>query len=141
MVWFSIDWHVDSSATVRIRDNFVPPPDDRTARAHSKANVEGARQVTEGLFWSASAASLLACAKCHTRISSAHDNYKLHCVNEAHPVTAANPHVLDPKIYIDDAVVYRLHLPGLLVFCSRLRSCGKRTNHSGNCNCTWGNAR
>jgi acetone carboxylase gamma subunit len=57
--------------------------------------------------------AFLACAKCHTRISSARDNYKLHCVTESHPVTAANPHILDPKTYIDDSVVFQTYVcPG-----------------------------
>jgi N-methylhydantoinase B len=114
-VVFDQSGKLDKAATDHIRDQLRA---GRLANApkkeHFKANVDGARQVAEGLLLVGfGSEAFLACAKCHTRISRARDNYKLHCVTESHPVTAANPHILDPKTYIDDAVVFQTYVcPG-----------------------------
>jgi N-methylhydantoinase B len=120
---------LDKAATDRTRDQLRA---GRLANApkkeHFKANVDGARQVAEGLLLVGSGSEdFLACAKCHTRISSARDNYKLHCVTESHPVTAANPHILDPNNYIDDSVVFQTYVCpgcGLLIQTEILRPGG-----------------
>ncbi len=103
--------NLDVPATTRAREEQRLRRLSKAPKAsREKLNVEKARQVAEGLLLVGSGKTAsLACAKCHTRISGAHENYKLHCVSETLPVTATNPHVLDPKTYIDDTVVFQTY--------------------------------
>lgn len=110
-VAFTEKGEVDAAATQRNRERLRAA---RLANAprkeHFEVNTDGARRVAEGLLLAGKADELfLACAKCHTRICDAHENYKLHCVCQSLPITAANPHVLDPRQYIEDAVAFHIY--------------------------------
>ncbi|MGH7962181.1 MAG: acetone carboxylase subunit gamma [Candidatus Binatia bacterium] len=50
---------------------------------------------------------MIACSKCAKAICPATENYKLHCAVTERPVADTNPYVLDPKIYVDDEMVFR----------------------------------
>ncbi|XSC47371.1 acetone carboxylase subunit gamma [Bradyrhizobium sp. RDT10] len=40
-------------------------------------------------------------------------NYKVGCLVESQPITAANPNILDPSIHVDNAVAFRsFYCPG-----------------------------
>lgn len=75
-----------------------------TKRDRHKIDTTHALRVAEGLLL---ASGLLACSKCEHEICSAAENYKLHCVLIERPVKATNPYVLDPKVYVDDKMVFR----------------------------------
>jgi len=73
-------------------------------------NPQQARPVSEGLLLvSGGGAPVLACRKCLARLCTAAENYKKFCATEDFPVTATNPHVLDPRTYIDDELQFRLY--------------------------------
>jgi N-methylhydantoinase B len=73
-----------------------------------KVHEHNARQVSEGLLLvEKQQGYVLACRKCQTELCAATENYKQHCALTVLPVTAANPHVLDPKLYVDDEIVFR----------------------------------
>ena len=53
------------------------------------------------------------CLRCDTSLGAASANYKLSCIIEETPVTAANPHIADPSRYVDCGIVLRrYHCPG-----------------------------
>ena len=58
-----------------------------------------AKRDAQGSFW--------ACGKCSADLGPLHENYKLHCLREDHPVSSCNPLIGDPARYIDDAVSFR----------------------------------
>jgi len=43
-------------------------------------------------------------------ISPAAENYKLHCAMTERPLKNVNPHLLDPKIYVDEKIVFRSYV-------------------------------
>lgn len=55
----------------------------------------------------------IVCVECGHELSSASENYKLGCLLEESPVTAVNPHLLDPGRFIDTEIVFRrFYCPG-----------------------------
>ncbi len=52
-----------------------------------------------GTYW--------ACGKCSADLGAATANYKDRCIRDDRPVSAANPLIGDPSLYIDDAVAFR----------------------------------
>ena len=65
-----------------------------------------ARQVTEGLLLGEdNGKRVLACRKCRGILCDVGENYKQHCLSLSKPVTSANPHILDPRQYIEEDVV------------------------------------
>jgi len=69
-----------------------------------KVNAAQARRIAEGLLW---ADGVVACSKCAKEICRVGENYKLHCAVTEHPVSDTNPYVLDPKVYVDNEMVFR----------------------------------
>jgi N-methylhydantoinase B len=117
---------VDAEATAALRN------DHRRQRKVNAPSLSGrtidaasARQVQEGLLLAGTGhGRVLACSKCHAEICAATANYKTHCATLDLPVTDANPHVVDPRYYIDDEVTFRLYscpICGLLIQTEILR--------------------
>lgn len=53
------------------------------------------------------------CRRCEHDLGSVEENYKEHAVCKVRPIEAANPLIVDPKIFIDDEVVFRQYIcPG-----------------------------
>jgi hypothetical protein len=73
-------------------------------RQRQKIDPTHARRIAEGLLL---ADGIIACSKCAKEICAATENYKLHCAVTEQPVTAANLYILNPKIYVDDKMVFR----------------------------------
>jgi N-methylhydantoinase B len=73
-------------------------------RERGRVDPARARRIAEGLLL---ADGTIACGKCTYEICPAGENYKLYCAVIERPVTAANPHILDPKVYVDDEIVWR----------------------------------
>jgi N-methylhydantoinase B len=73
-------------------------------RSRRKVETTHARRVAEGLLLSDGS---FACGKCAHEICSSNENYKLHCVMAEHPLTSVNPYLLNPKVYVDDKIVFR----------------------------------
>ena len=92
------------------RARIINAPAGKTA----KINPDQAASIAEGMVLAKDGdRQVIGCSKCHTELCNADENYKLHCVINDHPITAANPHVLDPKIYVDDEIVLRNYVcPG-----------------------------
>ena len=97
--------HIDQAATQarraelrRARLDTIPVHDRR------KIDVRRARPIAEGLVL---ADGTIACRKCNGEICSKNENYKLSCAVIEQSITAANPHILDPKTYVDDEIVFR----------------------------------
>jgi N-methylhydantoinase B len=96
---------VDTAATEKLRAALRQarlagvPPCERKCIDPTRA-----QRVAEGLLL---ADGTIACAKCTRVICPASENYKLYCAVIEQPVTAANPYILDPQIYVDDEVVWR----------------------------------
>jgi N-methylhydantoinase B len=75
--------------------------------------------VSEGLVV-VPGADAYACRKCRTRIADAGSNYKSGCLKKVTPVEAVGISPVDPKLFIDDDIVYKeyfcpgcgLHLQG-----------------------------
>lgn len=97
--------HADLDATEKLRTKLRKARLRKAAkRERRKVDATRALRVAEGLLL---ADGLLACSKCEREICTAAENYKLHCVVIERPVKATNPHVLDPKVYVDDKMVFR----------------------------------
>jgi N-methylhydantoinase B len=73
-------------------------------RERRKIDPTHARRIAEGLLLTD---ETLACSKCAHEICPATENYKLHCAMTERPLKTVNPHLLDPKIYVDDKIVFR----------------------------------
>jgi N-methylhydantoinase B len=102
---------VDTAATEAARKEIRKR---RLSKASSnrqlKLDTRDGAPVTETLvLCGCRESAALACARCGTRISGAYENYKLHSLTETFPVTTPNPHVLEPRHYVDDSVVYRTY--------------------------------
>ncbi len=53
------------------------------------------------------------CRYCDHPLSPVAENYKLHCIRRDFPITEANPHILDPGIFIEDDMQWRhFYCPG-----------------------------
>jgi N-methylhydantoinase B len=72
-------------------------------RQRRKLDPAHARRIAEGLLL---VDGVIACSKCAKEICAATENYKLHCAVTEQPVTAANSYILNPKIYVDDKMVF-----------------------------------
>jgi N-methylhydantoinase B len=97
--------HVDTDATEMQRAK-LRKARLRKAPKHERRKIDPThvRHVAEGLLL---VDGVFACSKCVHEIGSAHENYKLHCAMIERPVTTVNPHVLNPKTYVDDKIVFR----------------------------------
>lgn len=73
-------------------------------RPRRKLDPANGRRVAEGLLL---VDRTLACSKCAHEIAPATENYKLHCAMTERPLKTVNPHLLDPKTYVDDKIVFR----------------------------------
>lgn len=73
-------------------------------RERRRIDPTHARRIAEGLLL---AEEIIACRKCAREICSATENYKCHCAVSERPVSTVNPHILDPKTYVDDDMVFR----------------------------------
>jgi N-methylhydantoinase B len=68
------------------------------------------RQVAEGLLLGEeNGRRVLACRKCRGILCGVEENYKTSCVTSSGPATTANPHILDPRQYIEEDVVFLQH--------------------------------
>jgi len=97
--------HIDTEATAKRRAKL------RKARCKSapkrerrKLDITHARRIAEGLYLTS---GVIACSKCAHEISPANENYKLHCAMSERPIKGVNPYLLDPKVYVDDKMVFR----------------------------------
>ncbi len=55
----------------------------------------------------------IVCRKCSTALGFADGNFKEHAVCKVRPIEAANPLIVNPKIFVDDVVVFRQYFcPG-----------------------------
>jgi N-methylhydantoinase B len=63
-----------------------------------------ARHIAEGLLL---VEGTLACRKCAHEIGPATENCKLQCAMTERPLKTVNPHLLDPKTYVDEKIVFR----------------------------------
>jgi len=53
------------------------------------------------------------CTRCSHSLGAADENYKAYAVRKDRPITDANPLIVDPRIFIDDEVVFRQYFcPG-----------------------------
>ncbi|MBI3801350.1 MAG: hydantoinase B/oxoprolinase family protein [Deltaproteobacteria bacterium] len=96
---------VDMQATERRRAKLRKARLGKAARpARQKIDPTQARRIAEGLLLTD---GRIACSKCNREICQVSENYKLHCAVTERPVTAANAHILPPKIYVDDKMVFR----------------------------------
>ncbi|MCS6927705.1 MAG: hydantoinase B/oxoprolinase family protein, partial [Candidatus Binatia bacterium] len=102
------DLRVDTAATEKLRAELrrarlagVPP------RERGRVDPTRARRIAAGLLL---ADGIIACSKCTHAICPASENYKLHCAVVEQPITAANPYIRDPRIYVDDEVVWRSYV-------------------------------
>ena len=75
-----------------------------TSQTHKKLDTSAARPVSDGLVL---VDSSLVCRSCEHEICAVTENYKLHCALTEQAITAANPYILDPKVYVDDEMVFR----------------------------------
>ena len=73
-------------------------------RERRKVDTTHARRIAEGLCLSD---GIIACSKCAQEISPVKENYKFHCAMTERPVKGVNPYLLDPKVYVDDKMVFR----------------------------------
>jgi N-methylhydantoinase B len=104
-VVLNIQGQVDLQATETRRTKLRKARIRKAAkRDRQRVDAARARRIAEGLLL---ADGLIACSKCNREICRATDNYKSHCVMTERPVSATNPYVLDPKIYVDDKMVFR----------------------------------
>lgn len=56
---------------------------------------------------------VVVCARCGHEFGPASENYKLHAVRKDRPIQAANPCIVDPRLFIDREVVFRQYFcPG-----------------------------
>lgn len=97
--------HVDTQATEARREEIrrqriVHAP----KRARGKVNPTHALRIAEGLLL---VQGMIACSRCTHEICLAKENYKLYCAMTEQPITAVNQYVLDPKVYVDDEIVFR----------------------------------
>ena len=76
-------------------------------RPRRKLDPTNARRIAEGLIL---VDRTLACSKCNHEICLATENYKPHCAMTERPLKTVNPHLLDPKTYVDDKVVFRSYV-------------------------------
>jgi N-methylhydantoinase B len=74
------------------------------SQTHKKLDVSAAQPVSDGLVL---VERSLVCRSCEHEICATTENYKLHCAVTEQAITAANPHILDPKVYVDDEMVFR----------------------------------
>lgn len=105
------DQNIDHAATARRRQEHRAQRLAGTARVdRPSVNPQQARPVSEGLLLARGGDDpVLACRKCLAQLCTTAENYKSVCATEDLPVTAANPHVLDPRTYIDDELRFRLY--------------------------------
>ena len=75
-----------------------------TRQTHKKLDTSSARPVSDGLVL---VDSSLVCRSCEHDICTVSENYKLHCALTEQAITAVNPHILDPQVYVDDDMVFR----------------------------------
>lgn len=73
-------------------------------QARRKVDTANARRIAEGLLLTD---GVFACSKCGSEICATTENYKRHCAMTERPITDANPYLLNPKVYIDDKIVFR----------------------------------
>jgi N-methylhydantoinase B len=105
------DGNIDAAATARRRQERRAQRLASTDSVHRHTvNPQQGAPVSEGLLLvNVGGNPVLACRKCSAQLCPATENYKNACATEDLPVTAANPHVLDPRIYIDDELRFRLY--------------------------------
>jgi len=103
-------------------------PDERATRARRKRMVEARlstaslpagpfeviaeqareRQVSEGLVMAGNGENVFyTCKKCRTAIRDVRDNYKTGCAKRVTPVAEVGLFPIDPKLFVDDEIVYR----------------------------------
>lgn len=59
---------------------------------------------------------VIACSECGHELSPSSENYKLGCLLEESSVTAVNPHLLEPSLFVDAEIVFRrFYCPGCAV--------------------------
>jgi len=97
--------HVDAEATekqrVKLRKARLRKAPKRERR---KVGTVHGRRIAEGLVL---VDGIIACSKCEREICQVTENYKLQCAVTERPVKGTNPYVLDPKVYVDDKIVFR----------------------------------
>ena len=85
------------AARVRKADK---PARQRAGELYCEASVNlHVKHDAAGHYW--------ACAKCSTDLGPLSGNYKDGCVCEDNPVSASNPLIGDPRVFIDDDVTFR----------------------------------
>lgn len=106
-----LDGHggVDADATAAKRSEMRAarlvnaPPGKR-----AKIAGDDVAAIAEGLLVADRAGHrVIGCSKCRCELCGADQNFKDYCAVTVLPLTAVNPWMVDPKIYIDDEVVLR----------------------------------
>jgi N-methylhydantoinase B len=107
---------IDEAASVKQRERVRA---DRLARLNGKAK---ARRLDGTLVFNATdnldvrrdgANAHWACAQCAADLGPLSANYKDGCLREDSPVSASNPLVGDPRLFVDDDVAFRrFYCPG-----------------------------
>ena len=100
--------HVDVHATevrrAQLRQARLAQATSTTPRTHKKLDTTSSRPVSDGLVL---VDRSLVCRSCQHAICTVTENYKLHCALTEQSITAVNPHILDPQVYVDDEMVFR----------------------------------
>ncbi|MSO73577.1 MAG: hypothetical protein EXQ99_00255 [Alphaproteobacteria bacterium] len=110
------DGHVDAKATETHRLKVRAERMARLKNGHKVSKAEGAVifNATDNLDLRKTAhAPHWACAHCATDLGPLSANYKDGCMREESPVSASNPLVGEPHLFIDDDVTFRrFYCPG-----------------------------
>jgi len=92
------------SETERLRLEMRRQRIGREPRPQTATDEPKARPLAEGLKlirrW-------IRCRYCDHPLAPATGNYKLGCLQKRFPLQEANPHILDPKCYIEEAIEWR----------------------------------
>jgi N-methylhydantoinase B len=98
------------SETERLREELRRRRIGADPKPQTATDEPDARLLAEGMKL---VGGWIHCRYCHHRLSPLTENYKLHCLRKAFPVQEANPHILDPRTYIEEDIEWRhFYCPG-----------------------------
>ena len=99
---------IDQIATVNLRAEIRTSRLKGHSRKAKKANGDLLIEVTQNINLRAGdSSSVYCCSKCDTEIGSLGENYKEHCIQVEHHVSASNPLIGEPDRFIDDVPKFR----------------------------------
>lgn len=102
----AIDQRATAKRRAELRQGRIANMGPRGTRP--KLNLAAARPVAENLVLAkVGAETLLGCRRCAEVLCAANENYKDYCARIEDAVTSANPYAIDPKTFVDEAVVFR----------------------------------